>query len=265
MLSCWHLHGTLGSLRRMRAACAVVAAALLLSFAGSASAADEDTIFLTNGGRVRGTIMVEEPGKGVTIKLADGTTRVLKSSEVLRVEYAQSAAAAPAAAAPVAPALAPAPPAYAPPPPGYAPYPQSGAGASPDRPSGGTHRRTGLLVTGIVLMGAGIIALPAGGGLFASSHGAIDCSSSYYNGSYTEYSYATCDDSGMQAAGIGLMIGGGVVLAAGIPLFILGLIKVRDKPDDAKVAPASADPRSWAFAPIVLGNRGYGIAVAGAL
>jgi hypothetical protein len=72
-----------------------------------------DTVRLTNGGRLRGTVIVDDPS-GVQVQLADGTTRKLKRQEVKTIEYAEHTQAAPPAvtvppapsplSAPVAPA-----------------------------------------------------------------------------------------------------------------------------------------------------------------
>src|SRR5262249_10266540 len=47
-----------------------------------------DVVILKNGGRVRGRGMVDDPA-GVTVFLADKTTRALKRAEIERVEYAR--------------------------------------------------------------------------------------------------------------------------------------------------------------------------------
>jgi hypothetical protein len=45
-----------------------------------------DSVFLRNGGRVRGTVMEDEPS-GVSVRMLDGTTRKLRRAEVDHVEY----------------------------------------------------------------------------------------------------------------------------------------------------------------------------------
>jgi hypothetical protein len=62
-----------------------------------------DTVILSNGGRVRGLVVEEDPVKGVTIKLVDGTMKKLTAKEVKEVQYAPKPAPAPVPAAPVAP------------------------------------------------------------------------------------------------------------------------------------------------------------------
>jgi hypothetical protein len=48
-----------------------------------------DTVYLANGGRMRGLVMEEDPKRGVTIKLIDETVRKLAPGEVKSVEYAK--------------------------------------------------------------------------------------------------------------------------------------------------------------------------------
>jgi hypothetical protein len=62
---------------------AVTVAALL-----AASAADLDTVFLNNGGRMRGTVVEEDPARGVSIQLPGGERRTLQPGEVYRIQYA---------------------------------------------------------------------------------------------------------------------------------------------------------------------------------
>jgi hypothetical protein len=97
--------------------------ALTLLLAGTARAQELDTVLLTNGGRMRGTIMEEDPQRGVSVRLPDGTVRKLEASEVKEVHYASGPAPTrpqgPAATAPVPPPVVtpPPPPAQRPPPP----------------------------------------------------------------------------------------------------------------------------------------------------
>lgn len=46
-----------------------------------------DTVFLRDGGRLRGTVVEEIPGTGVSIQLPDGELRKVPAADVLRVEY----------------------------------------------------------------------------------------------------------------------------------------------------------------------------------
>lgn len=66
-----------------------------------------DTVFLRNGGRVRGTVVEEDPSRGVSIQLPNGEFRKLLPAEIARVEYgAPSGAAAEAVQEPASPAPA---------------------------------------------------------------------------------------------------------------------------------------------------------------
>ncbi len=95
------------SARGWAVAAAIVAGALMA--ASPAHATELDTIFLADGGRVRGEIMVED-SRVVSLKLINGETREIPRAQVLRVQYASATAipAAPAteAAVSVAPARA---------------------------------------------------------------------------------------------------------------------------------------------------------------
>lgn len=46
-----------------------------------------DTVFLQNGGRLRGTVVEETPTGGVTIQIPGGQLRTVAPSEVFRIEY----------------------------------------------------------------------------------------------------------------------------------------------------------------------------------
>ncbi|MFO0555872.1 MAG: hypothetical protein U0271_46270 [Polyangiaceae bacterium] len=63
-----------------------------LTFVALAASADNktDTVFLQDGGRVRGEVMVDD-SSGVQIKLADGTSRKIPRASVARVQYADEA------------------------------------------------------------------------------------------------------------------------------------------------------------------------------
>lgn len=97
--------------KRLAKLIAATLTGLALMFLAASSFADGvDTVYLMNGGRIRGQVMVEDD-KGVSVKLPDGTTRQVAKKEVSRVEYAPTGAAAapapPSTAAPVAPAVPP--------------------------------------------------------------------------------------------------------------------------------------------------------------
>lgn len=61
----------------------IVASFALLLARGAAA----DEVKLKNGGRVRGTIMEEDPKTGVRVQLADGTVRVIEAAKVEKVIY----------------------------------------------------------------------------------------------------------------------------------------------------------------------------------
>lgn len=68
-----------------------------------------DTVFLKDGGRVRGTIMVESPTAGVQVQLPNGSLHQVAAADVDHVEYGDENKGAPApAAATPAPTGAPA-------------------------------------------------------------------------------------------------------------------------------------------------------------
>lgn len=96
-----------------------------------------DTVFLTNGGRLRGTILEDDPARGVTLQMIDGTLRSLPRSEVSRVLYAQDPP-APREPAPSSPATGASPHPQAPPPaaepPTAAPPPPDVQAAPPATP-----------------------------------------------------------------------------------------------------------------------------------
>ncbi|MFT3915503.1 MAG: hypothetical protein QM704_15705 [Anaeromyxobacteraceae bacterium] len=85
--------------------------ALILA-AALAAPPQYDTVTTADGTRLIGTVVEESPTKGITIQLADGSTRRLERAEVRRIEFSDGSitvweAPAPAPAAPPAPAPAP--------------------------------------------------------------------------------------------------------------------------------------------------------------
>jgi hypothetical protein len=106
--------------------------ALALAAALFAAAASYDTVFLANGGRVRGTVVEDTPAK-VLVQLPDGTFRRFTRAEVARIAYGDEAAPPPAspAPAPATPAPEAAPPPPPPPPP---PVPRPRAAPPPESP-----------------------------------------------------------------------------------------------------------------------------------
>ena len=77
-----------------------------------------DTVFLAQGGRIRGRVIEELPGEGVTIQLPDGTRRRYHPSDIARIEYADGSVSVRRGPYPPRP-----PPAYPPPGPPVAPPP----------------------------------------------------------------------------------------------------------------------------------------------
>ena len=90
---------------------------------GSVGLGATDTVLLTNGGRVRGAVIEEDPQKGTSVKLLDGTIRRIAARDVKQVLYRGDVAAVapgspPAASGSFAPSVAQrplAPPVVAPP------------------------------------------------------------------------------------------------------------------------------------------------------
>lgn len=115
-----------------------------------------DTVFLQNGGRVRGTVVEEDPARGVTVQVPGGQLRTVPPGEVFRIEYrdgtigsigAQPPPQAPRAVTPAPPAVEPAAPAEPtePAPTGEPPAPPEPArrAAPPPPPPGWSGRPTG--------------------------------------------------------------------------------------------------------------------------
>jgi translation initiation factor IF-1 len=80
-----------------------------------------DNVYFLGGGRVRGTVIEENPKTGVKVRLLDGSIQVYSRDDLVRIEYADGSVSrrvpqpAPVAAPPVVPAPVPQP-AAAPPP-----------------------------------------------------------------------------------------------------------------------------------------------------
>jgi len=62
-----------------------------------------DTVVLTNGGVLRGTVVEDVPGTDVVLQMPDGTLRRLPRAEVMRVDYAQPPGPPPESAPPPVP------------------------------------------------------------------------------------------------------------------------------------------------------------------
>jgi hypothetical protein len=88
-----------------------------------ATAPQNDTVYLADGGRLVGTV-VEESAESITVQLPDGTTRRLAPREVTRIDYADGSVSTPNRPPPPPPTYRrppPPPPPY--PPPAYRPPP----------------------------------------------------------------------------------------------------------------------------------------------
>ncbi len=106
--------------------------ALLTAVLLAQAAASLDTVFLANGGRLRGTIVEDDPAVGVTILMPDGTMRRLVRAQIARVAYAQQP---PRPSAPAEPPTQGAPSSVAPPAaPSPPPPPQGAPPAAPGPP-----------------------------------------------------------------------------------------------------------------------------------
>lgn len=234
-------------LRYPHAALAMAGLLAVTSASEVAYAGDDDIVFLANGGRLRGTVFEEDPSRGVTIKLIDGTTRTLAPGDVQRVQYGARAAAAPAAPPPAAAPTTPAAPG-----PAAAPAPYWATGSTPypaawtpgrDARDGNKERgrrSVGLMVTGIVVGGLGAGALGVGVAVFTQSFGGSQCSTahwSYYDQAYV-YEYEACDDETMRNVGIGMMIGGGASLGLGLFMALFGG-SARGGSDRGSLAPSA--------------------------
>jgi hypothetical protein len=136
-----------------------ILAALLLS----QQPGQYDTVVLSSGGFLRGTVVEDVPGADLVLLMPDGTSRKIPRSQIVRVDWA----AAPAQAAP------PPPPAAAPPPPpSAAPPPPPGYPAPPPAPPPFPPRapvRRGPLEIGAWLSGAFPTGTLDGSGLALSS------------------------------------------------------------------------------------------------
>jgi hypothetical protein len=72
--------------RRRLSALAITGAVLAVSVVAHA----DDVVYLKDGGRIRGTVMEEQPDRGVTIRLADGSVRSVPTDEVKIVDYGEA-------------------------------------------------------------------------------------------------------------------------------------------------------------------------------
>jgi hypothetical protein len=117
----------------------------------------------------------------------------------------------------------------------------------------GYHRRKGLLITGIILAANGAIAAGAGMAIYGASGTSNTCDS---------HNYCYSESTGNGGLGIGLMVTGGILVVGGVPLLILGMIKVPNKPEDS--AKSSFVPKHVALAPVVTHDT-WGLQLSGQL
>jgi hypothetical protein len=129
-----------------------------------------DTVFLGNGGRLRGAVMWQDPKNGVSIKLLDGSVRVVPAGDVRQVAFGDSAGGYPGPPPTTAVVVAP-PPAVAaapllpPPAVNTAGKSLTLAGVVTLTIGGGVAGVAGALISGGDL-GSGVITLAAGGTVF---------------------------------------------------------------------------------------------------
>jgi hypothetical protein len=93
-----------------------------------------------------------------------------------------------------------------------------------------------MMVGGILLTAGGAVSLIAGAALYGSSKDTADV---YCDDGTGPYLCTTKDDVGRATAGVIMMIGGGLGLAVGIPLWVIGgkMVPIKDQPKDETPAP----------------------------
>lgn len=67
--------------------CAALVACCLIACPSISLATNIDTVELVDGGRVRGTIMTQDPKKGVRVQLGDGTVVEVPAEKIAKVTY----------------------------------------------------------------------------------------------------------------------------------------------------------------------------------
>jgi hypothetical protein len=99
-----------------------------------------------------------------------------------------------------------------------------------------------MMVSGIVLTSAGVLGVLIGSAVVASAQNAVDV---YCDGGFSgAYVCDQRDDEEQMAVGYGVMIGGAVAAAVGIPLWVIGAKKVpaADDPDKKQDKPSAMVP-----------------------
>jgi hypothetical protein len=157
------------------------------------------------------------------------------------------------------------PPGYGAPPQGYPyGYPYYPPYYGPPSPPPPKHERksTGMMIGGIALTTAGIVGVLVGSGLASTAANQIDvyCEPPGGGGPFV---CETRADETQQAAGIGVMIGGFVALAAGIPLWVIGSKRVPVKSDtpDANTPDKPATPAPAASMQLFVGPSSAAVRV----
>ncbi|AUX39760.1 hypothetical protein SOCE26_011550 [Sorangium cellulosum] len=123
--------------------------------------------------------------------------------------------------------------AYYPPPPGYYPTPQELPPASPPTPL--QRKNKSMMLGGIALTLGGAAAFFTGSGLLASASNRYEIYCDY--GGYTSICETRTDEP-LQVAGVIVSVAGGLMMAAGIPLWVMGGKKVPAPGEQQPEAPA---------------------------
>jgi hypothetical protein len=205
------------------AACAIATLLCAIAYAGEA----DDTVFLTDGGRVRGTVIEESPGIGVRVRLADGRIRQLAAKDVKSVQYAGEAAAPPAPVPPPSapvkietPAVAPSTAAPPAPPPTVTSAPPALPPAAPDRAAAPrdqaprTSRALAFIPLGLGVIGLGVGAVTGAMTLSQTADIKAACPNSVCSTRGNQQAawdsantLATVSDVGFVVGGIGAAVG----------------------------------------------------------
>jgi hypothetical protein len=198
-----------------RALLSAVLIAGLLTPASAAHAdgdatAPSDAVVLKDGSKLRGTVIEEDPKRGVTMLLLDGTTRNVAKASLDHIDYAPTTPRR--SAAPLVAPIAP----IAPPPVVY-------GSSSPAPPVVMTHSNTGVVVAGAAMLGAGAL-LVLGGGVYYSS------STKNHTARYGQcpnvndcnVGSETFHDSDGETIAAGLIVGGAVLVVAGAIVLVVG-------------------------------------------
>jgi len=160
----------------------------------STASADRGRVHLEDGSVIQGEIVTYDPGSGVTVQLANGSTIELSADDVARVQIGIDEAPTPAQTAAVATAPAA--------------YPQATAPApAPARPIPGRPRLAGPLVLGSV----GVLLVAIGAPMYTNSF------------TYSD----TYEFTGQGIAGMTLMGMGGALMISGFGIWLALRVKAR--------------------------------------